>query len=237
MAAILDGELARPAHAIKCLKADGLNSVWLTQPPGQPLRTVKIWPLGPAMALKLLLGIAQPQRQIRGMRRLRRLGINTPANIGSWRIRRRGGRYAVELTLEYAPGQSAWEIASDAGDIQRPDDACLLHAARSIGRIVHILGQGGVFHRDLKLSNVVIDFATAKHPTIWLIDPVGVRAMRQRIREYGRMLERLAVQPLGFEPSLARRIRIAVLRSALRPLPAHDRRGVCRELRAMASLS
>lgn len=227
---IFPGVMDAPAHALRCLKADGLHNVWLIQPPGQSMRTLKTWPLGVGMLFKLWLGIAQPQRQLRGMRRLRRINVPTPNSFGPWRLRRRGKHWMVELEMDFAPGQSAWElISNERAAPAKPHD--LIRAARKVGQTVAALTGGRAFHRDLKPSNVVIDFDQHAKPAVWIIDTVGVRRMRNRIAETERMLERLAIQPMQLEPSLARKIRIAVLRATLEPLSLQDRRDVLSRLR------
>jgi hypothetical protein len=63
---------------VRRLKDAGRQSVWLIQRPGEQPRTLKSWPLTPLLLVKLALGIAQPQRQLRGARRVARAGIQTP---------------------------------------------------------------------------------------------------------------------------------------------------------------
>lgn len=227
----------QPDHAKTCLKSYGLHSVWLVQPGSGPPRILKVWPLGLWTAMKIAMGIAQPQRQIRGLERLRRIGVRTPACIGSWRIGRRGLRPMIVLELEYAPGHSAWELICNAPDSPRVDRHSLVRAAREVGAAVVAMANGKVFHRDLKPSNVVLNLADPQQPEAWIIDTVGVRRMRRRAVEIERMLERLAIQPIRLDAAVAREIRTALLRCALRPLTRAERREVLDGLRMRVNLT
>ncbi len=226
-----------PAHAIKCLKSHGLHGVWLVERPargignaGGELRIVKTWPLGLWMAVKLLLGIAQPQRQIRGVQRLQKAGVPTPPSYGSWRVNRYGGHRMVEIELGYAPGHTATEWVKGQTDEKVPPRA-LVRAARLAGEAVAKMANGGVFHRDLKSTNIVVDLSDSSRPGVWIIDTVGVRTMWNRATEIERMLERLALQPILLETSLARAMRMAALRGALQPCSRSERAGVIEKIR------
>ena len=225
-----------PAHAIKCLKSDGLHNVWLIERPGRGLRTLKTWPLGPDMALKLALGIAQPQRQMRGMRMLRRVGVRTPQCAGSWHVRTQGGQRVVQIELEYAPGVAAAELIAPTSAHDQLDRELLVRCARLVGGVVADMAGGGLFHRDLKPSNLVIDTRHPSQPVVWVIDTVGVRRMRKRIIEIERMLERLTCQPMTLKPPLARIVRMAGLRAALKSLSRRDRCAVLSRLRHRATV-
>jgi hypothetical protein len=211
-----------PAHAVRQLRQSGRQGVWLVHRPGEEPRTVKRWALTPWCLVKLLLGIAQPQRQIRGARRLARAGIPTPQVLGRWRFVRR--RPAVQLELAWIEGDNALErmrCASPApGDVRR------LSAA--LGRTVAAMSAAALFNRDLKLDNLIVD----RRETLWQIDTVGVRWRRRRVRETARMLERLAAQlPVTGVP-LVPAVWLPALRHALRGLPRASRPAAVRWLRA-----
>jgi serine/threonine protein kinase len=226
--------MQQPAHAIRCLKSDGLHNVWLIEKPGRALRTLKTWPLGPLTVIKLLLGIAQPQRQMRGMRKLRRVGVRTPQCFGSWHVKMIGMRPVVQIELEFAPGTAAADLIAPRSVHDQLGDELLVRSARLVGRAVAAMAAGGVFHRDLKPSNIVLDARNPQQPIVWVIDTVGVRAMRRRINEIERMLERLTCQPVTLEQPALRAVAIATLRAALRPLHPKDRRAVLSRLRLRA---
>lgn len=230
------GGVDQPAHAIRCLKSDGLHNVWLIERPGRGQRTLKTWPLGPLTALKLMLGIAQPQRQMRGMRRLRRVGVHTPQCVGSWHVRKNGTHPLVQIELEFAPGIAAADLMAPKSASDRLDDEVLIRGARLVGRAIARMAAGGVFHRDLKPSNLVIDARNPQQPMVWVIDTVGVRRMRHRINEIERMLERLTCQPNTLDKPLMRKLAVATLRAALKPLSAQDRRAVLSRLRLRAAV-
>lgn len=216
-----------PSHAVRCLKAEGGRQVWLVHRPGESRRIVKRWPLTVLRAIKMLAGLSQPQRQIRGAGRLGRAGIATPAPFGSCRISRPRRRPVVTIELEYVEGETAWTILAD----DSLTDAARIRCARAVGSIVAEFRLAGLFNRDLKLTNLIIDCA-ADEPIVQVIDPVGVRRMGDEVEQTARMLERLAVLPLYHRVPLPRGVVIASLRSALSGLPPAPRRAVLRRLRA-----
>ncbi|MHC4080297.1 MAG: BUD32 family EKC/KEOPS complex subunit [Planctomycetota bacterium] len=213
-----------PAHAVRQLKDAGRQSVWLIHRPGEQPRTLKSWPLTPLLLAKLVLGIAQPQRQLRGARRLGRAGIPTPEVFG-WRMA--WGPPRLEIELAWVPGVSAFELVSSealsASDRRR--------ASAAVGRLVAGLIGAGLFNRDVKLSNLVVD-ATGEQPRVWLIDTVDIRRMRRPAVEIARMLERLAVQPARGGIALTPPAWVPAMRHALGGLSAATRRAVVRRLQA-----
>ncbi len=217
----------RPVHAIRCLKPAGHNSVWLINRPDQQLRTLKRWPISPILLLKLAMGIAQPQRLIRGGRRLARAGIRTASPVDGWSFQWRGWPPVVELELAYVPGRSGLEWARDAS----VDDQLRRRHGVAIGRVVAELAGAGLFHRDLKLSNLIFG-AADDEGGLWLIDTVGIRRMRRRDEEIARMLERLAVQVLGYGIPFSRASWMPALLNGLRPQPPQTRRAVLRRLKS-----
>jgi hypothetical protein len=199
-----------PPHAVRCLKEAGVHSVWLVQRPGQPPRTIKGWPLTAGLLLKLLLGIAQPQRQIRGARRLRRAGAPTPRVFGSWRFARRGKTRLVEIELEYVPGRSAFDVLAEAA----PGDDLPRRCARPIGRLVAALASARLLHRDLKLRNVIVN-EEDQPPSVWIIDSVGVRRYNDLPMSLLRMLDRLLVEAAADGLALPASVWRPVLHAAL----------------------
>ncbi len=216
-----------PPHALRCLKPDGVRSVWLVQRPDQDPRTLKTWPFTALLAIKLLLGIGQPQRQVRGARRLRRAGVPTPNVIGSWRFARRSGRPVIELELEHASGLPALEL------LRRIDkkDRAGVRRAELIGRSVASIASAGLLHRDLKLSNIIVG-SSGEDPCIWLIDPVGVRRMNDRPTAFVRMFDRLLIEPISEGTDIPDRLWRRTLHSALMDETKIIRRAVFRRLRA-----
>lgn len=215
-----------PAYAVRRLKTEGRRSVWLTRRPDGELRTVKVWPVRLEMVLKLLTGGAQPQRQRRAAEQLLRAGIRTPRPLGLSLAWRSGP--AVELELEFVPGRSALTMLNEMR--REPiEPARRRHLAESIGAIVRNLAAGGLFNRDLKLENVIID--EQDPPEVWVIDPVGVRALREPTAEIARMLERLAVQPVELGLPIPMPVILAVARRALAGLSSSERQRVFAQLR------
>jgi hypothetical protein len=214
-----------PAHAVRRLKDAGRQSVWLIQRPGEQPRTLKSWPLTPLLLAKLVLGIAQPQRQIRGARRVARAGIPTAEVCGRRLVWGRPPR--VEIELAWVPGDSAFELVAPA----RLNDADRRGASAAVGRLVARLVEAGLFNRDLKLSNLIVDFSAGR-ADVRLIDTVGIRRLRRREIEIARMLERLAVQPARGGIALTPPAWMPAMRHALGGLGAVTRRAVVRRLQA-----
>ena len=214
-----------PLHARACLKSAGAHSVWLIERPGEAPRTLKRWPLTPVMAVKLLLGIAQPQRQEAGRRLVAEAGIAAAEVCGRWRVAW-GRRPAVMLELVYVPGRSALEALADGA----VSDAQRRRASGAIGEVVARFAGAGLFHRDLKATNLIL--TEAGTPVVSLIDTVGVRRMRRPDHETARMLERLVVLPAFMNMTIPVAVWLPLLRRALRPLAKGPRRAVLRKLRA-----
>ena len=202
-----------PAHVVKCLKSAGLNSVWLIHRPGEEPRTLKSWPVTLGLLGKIMLGIAQPQRQIRGAKWVARAGVDPATVCGSWRFARREGRLLIELELDYVPGPSALDALED----QTLSQTELRCAAAAIGQIVAKLAVAGLFHRDLTLSNLIVRSASGP-AQICVIDTVGVRRIRRPVPEIARMLERLGVQLVTIHNPAPPTAWMALLLEAMRPL-------------------
>lgn len=210
-----------PPHTIRCLKDAGPSSIWLIHRPSQELRTLKRWVFSPSLIAKHLLGISQPQRQVRGANRARRAGVDTACIAGQPRFCWKDGVPNIELELDYVKGCSVL----DALRTKSLSEEELRAASRLIGQIVAKLAVAGLFHRDMTLSNLILE-ENENPMVIRLIDTVGIRLMRRSIPEYARMLERLVVQPAFEKIDLPPVIWMPLLLEALRPLAPHNRKGV-----------
>jgi hypothetical protein len=218
--------LIPPPHASHCLKEDDRQSVWLIEAPGEPARTLKVWTLTPILAAKLALGIAQPQRQVRGGRRLRQAGVDTPQPVGSWRLSRRDGGWVVELALEHVPGRPAQELLERA-----PEDATRIErCAQRVGHAVHAIASAGLLHRDLTLNNLIVD--ESDDDRVWVIDPVGVRPALDRSRSLLRMFDRLLCMAADAGLRIPASVWRRTLHAALGGQPRSVRRGVFGGLRS-----
>ncbi len=215
-----------PAHAVKCLKSAGLNSVWLIHRPGEGPRTLKAWPVTIELLFKIVLGIAQPQRQIRGAKQLARAAVDPATVCGSWRFVRRDRRSLIELELDYVPGPSALDALRE-GDLNQAERRS---SAAAVGRIVAKLAVAGLFHRDLTLTNLIVNDASGP-AQICVVDTVGVRRIRRPVPEIARMLERLAVQPDFNRIPVPRTVWMPLLLAAMRPLAPTTRQAVLRTLK------
>ena len=200
--------------------------MWLVQRPGEAPRTLKTWSVTPTMCLKLMLGIAQPQRQIAGARRLARAGLRTPAIPDGWRFARRG-RPVVEMELAFVEGLSALEAIRD----RTLDGPYRRAASAAVGEVVAEMIEAGIFNRDMKLANLILGDRDGQ-TEVWQIDTVGVRRIRRRVKEAARMLERLALELAIIRPRPDPAVWVPALRHALRGLDLDDRREVVRRLKA-----
>ena len=213
----------QPSHAMERLKEHGNGyAVWRVTNADGEVTTLKSWPLLFKTLLTLPVGMAQPQRQARGTRRLQALGVPTPAIVSG--PKRVGS--TMQLELRWIEGRTGLELlrARDA------EPTALLEAAERMGTMVATIAAGGFMHRDLKLSNIIVEQVDGGlHP--WLIDTVGVRRCMSTSQAVYRMLERLLVE-IRREPDLVDRMRLPVVRGALRSLSRSTRRAVCALLRS-----
>ena len=217
----------QPAHSVQCLKASGPSRVWLIRRPGQALRVLKLWTLTPWLAIKLALGIAQPQRQLRGARMLHEAGILSPRVMRGMHLLWSGMAPVIGIELDCQPGITALEAVEQS--LRAPIGPRL---AAECGRLVARLIDLRLFNRDLKLSNLIVAEHPDRAPMIWIIDPVGVRRMRRPTLEAARMIERLAIEPWERGIPVPRALWFSALREALRGLTREDRRAVTSRLRA-----
>ncbi len=215
-----------PPHAVKCLKSAGINSVWLIHRPGEERRTLKSWPVTPGLLVKLMLGIAQPQRQVRGAKCVARAGVDPATVCRPWRFARREGRLLIELELDYVPGPSALDALNE----QKFSEAEVRCTAAAIGQIVAKLTVAGLFHRDLTLSNLIVKSAS-EPAQIRVIDTVGVRRIRRPVPEIARMLERLGVQLSISQIPAPPAAWMPLMLEAMRPLAPKTRQAVLRSLK------
>ncbi len=211
--------LPAPAYGLRCYKADERRAVWLVGPPGQAWRVVKLWPLRPMLVFKLLVGWAQPQRQVRGTRRLSRAGIATPGVLRGPRAKRIGGRWVVTLEMAYVEGPSLIELLRDR-TVARERRRGL---ARAAGELVAAMVRRGVTHHDLKPDNVVVD-ATASGDRLVVVDTADAGPARDAGAATAWMLDRLtAVEPVLW-PTYTAELWLPATRAALRGVNRAERR-------------
>jgi hypothetical protein len=217
-----------PIEQMRCLKVDRGRAVWRIQRArGEAARTIKLWRLGPLSLGKFALGILQPQRQLRGARRLAEAGIRTPQPFGSWRFEWRPPWLVMIIEIAFIEGVSGLEFLTAPAvraEIRR-------RAAAEAGMLVARVAGAGLLHRDLTLANLVVELAP-DGPRVWAIDPVGVRPERDRVAATERMLERLDVIPDWASLPVPPDARRALMHAALDGLTREQRRETIRRLRA-----
>lgn len=161
--------------------------MFLVRAPDGTDELVKRWPATPWELCKLALGIAQPQRQLRGARRLIAAGVATPRPRGGVRISTLGG-CSIEIRLAWVEGESLLDTVRQA--VAEDDRARLAALGAELGAMRERLEAHGIFHRDAKLSNFIVG---ALGPIV-AIDTVGIRASRNRAAERKRWREAIACE-------------------------------------------
>jgi len=211
---------------IRCLKEEDLRSVWLIDIPKRGLTTLKRWPINWKLRWKSLFNQSQPQRQLSGAWKLLTAGVNTPQPVTP--VYR--SDHFFQLEMPFIAGSTAFELLKFGSDCAHSEQ-CLI--ARELGMIVRRLAMSHLRHRDFKLENVVVKPASESQsqPTLWLIDPVGIRFCLSPLNAIVYMLDRLAIQPINEGPPLPLSLQVICIRSALGLTPGRQRKRFFRMLR------
>lgn len=215
-----------PYTTVRCLKEENLRSVWLLDIAGRGLTTLKRWPISWKLRCQSLFRQAQPQLQSIGAWRLLKVGVNTPQPATPV--------YSVEgfyqLEMPFIEGSTIYDLLKSPSISPQAEQALI---ARELGKIVGRLAQSHLRHRDLKLENVIVKPAQTEQdkPSLWLIDPVGIRWCLSVEKSIICMLDRLAIQPLVEEIPLPLSLQIICIRSATRNLERQRRKRFFRKLR------
>ncbi|QDT25433.1 hypothetical protein Enr10x_07290 [Gimesia panareensis] len=215
-----------PYTTIRCLKEEQLRSVWLLDISGRGLTTLKRWPVNWKLRWKSLFGQSQPQRQVTGAWRLLEAGVNTPQPATP--VYRAGQFYQLEMP--FIEGTTVDEVLKNASPAAHSE---LARIARELGEIVRRLAEARLRHRDLKLENVILKPPQSNQgpPSLWLIDPVGIRLCNSLETSLICMLDRLAIQPLNEGIPLPLSLQIICIRSAIGNLSRQHRRQFFQRLR------
>ncbi|QDV48802.1 BUD32 family EKC/KEOPS complex subunit [Gimesia fumaroli] len=211
---------------IRCLKEEDLRSVWLIDISGRGLTTLKRWPISWKLRWKSLFRQSQPQRQLTGAWKLLTAGINTPQPVTP--VYRSGEFFQLEMP--FIEGTTAFDLIKSGADNSHAE-RCLI--ARELGNIVRKIALSHLRHRDLKLENVVVKPASQVQPkpTLWLIDPVGIRTCLSSLDAIVYMLDRLAIQPIHEQVPLPISLQIICIRSAVTSISRKQRKLVFRKLK------
>jgi serine/threonine protein kinase len=211
---------------IRCLKEEDLRSVWLIDIPDRGLTTLKRWPLTWNLRWKSLFNQSQPQCQLTGAWKLLTAGVNTPQPVTPVY---RSDHY-LQLEMPYIAGSTAFDLLNSHSNYT-PSEQYLI--AKELGKIVHRLASSHLRHRDFKLENVVIKPAcdSQQQPTLWLIDPVGVRFCNSPLYAIVYMLDRLAIQPIHEQIPVPLSLQFICIRSALGSTSGKSRKKFFRMLR------
>lgn len=132
----------------------------------------------------------------------------------------------IELELEFVPAPTALAVAQDVSTTDGIDPKAIGEIARTLGSLI----RKRLFHRDLKLSNLLV-CTDDDGVHVWMLDTADVRAMRRPVRQTARMLDRLAVQLTARGIELPVHNWRPVIRAALRPFASPDRRAILQRLR------
>lgn len=211
---------------ISCLKEEDLRSVWLIDIPGRGLTTLKRWPITWNLRWKSFFKQSQPQRQISGAWKLLAVGVNTPQPVTPVY---RSNHY-FHLEMPFIEGSTAFELLKSISDHSNTE---LYLIARELGSIVRRLAISHLRHRDFKLENVVVKPANESQtqPTLWLIDPVGIRFSVSPLNAIVCMLDRLAIQPINEGIPLPLSLQIICIRAAADSCSGKQRRRFFQMLR------
>ncbi|MFO0828250.1 MAG: phosphotransferase [Phycisphaerales bacterium] len=173
----------QPAGTERVLKRESGRGVFLVREPDGSRVLVKRWPFSPWECVKLVLGISQAQRQLRGARRLAAARVATPRPRRGTRVVRDHGLF-TEVRLEWIDGEPLLDrvVRADAAEQGRLGEA--------MAAILRRLAAARLFHRDAKLSNFIVTPAGE----VVAIDPVGVRRSRDPARERDRASHALACE-------------------------------------------
>lgn len=211
---------------IRCLKEEDLRSVWLIEIPSRGLTTLKRWPITWKLRWKSFFKQSQPQRQISGAWKLLTVGINTPQPATPVY---RSDQF-FQLEMPFIEGSTAFDLLKSGSDYSHSEQ-CLI--AGELGASVRKLALSHLRHRDLKLENVVVKPANElqPQPTLWLIDPVGIRVCRSPLAAIVYMLDRLAIQPIHEQVPLPLSLQIICIRSAISSIPRKERKFFFQKLR------
>lgn len=159
--------------------------------------------------LNALLGRTQSQRQIRGARLLRDIGVETAEPL---LLIRGGGRET--LALRAAPGRSLLRLMDDLRHRRpgAPGFGAQCGVARAIGGQIQRFSDAKRFNRDHKPSNLIVDLS-GEAPAVAVIDAVDIRPDRLSVGGL-RMLVTLMLEPLGCGCPPSRTMRMRTLIAA-----------------------
>ncbi len=211
---------------IRCLKEEDLRSVWLIDIPGRGLTTLKRWPITWKLRWKSLFNQSQPQRQLTGAWKLLTAGVNTPQPVTPVYQ----SDHYFQLEMPFIEGSTAWDLLKSDTNCSHAEQ-CLI--AKELGKIVRRLARSQLRHRDLKLENVVVKPAcdSQAQPTLWLIDPVGIRTCHSPLYAIVCMLDRLAIQPIHEKKTLPVSLQVICIRNAIETFSRKQRKTFFRMLK------
>jgi tRNA A-37 threonylcarbamoyl transferase component Bud32 len=152
---------------------------------------------GPIEWLKRRFRMSRGWRQWRGVPRLVRAGVGSPAPL-VLAVERTEAGMREWLVLDAARGRSLLEHLADFHAGRGVVGVSAQHAmARAMARLLLDLDRAGLYNRDHKPSNIIVTSLGqgGSMPTFALIDTVAIR----RGRGVDRMLHALYVEPLGLK--------------------------------------
>ncbi len=159
----------------------------------QRLHVAVVVKRAPASPLRQLLGATPLRRQWRGARRLARAGVNVAAPLALG-----AGNGLETLLLERVEGEDLIQLLACAKERGWRGPAALraAQAAVNAAALTRRIACAGLFFRDCKASNIVVD----GEDRLWLVDTEGVRPAplaggAQRAQE--RMLLALLKEAVG----------------------------------------
>jgi hypothetical protein len=128
------------------------------------------------------------------------------------------GRPCELLILEALPGKSVLQHLAD-NDLSVRQQHALAHA---LGRMLARLAAAGRYNRDGKPSNLIVTRCTDADAEVAIIDTVAIKGTSLRLagnRTIVRMLEALAIEPLGCRLPIRCGLAMRVVRAMVESFP------------------
>ncbi len=185
---------------------------------------------GIGVALSRLLRRSRLERECAGGERLARAGIDVAPFLALWRWRDERGDAVESLAMRRIEGPTLLQAMADPP----ADPAQRIALARAAGGLVARMLAAGLFNRDQKPSNIIVQGngggggggggggSGSDAPRLVLLDPVGVRrpGLTGNAKARRRMLFSLIVEPIGCGLDVPMRWRLEAMRAALGPVAA-----------------
>lgn len=141
--------------------------------------------------LRRYFGYAQARRELRGARRLKRIGVRCATPYAAFGIWLPWAQFESVLVSEFVENRGTAEAVLAALDPDSPEHQALCAA---IGRDVGSMARSGLLFRDLHLGNILIGLDGAP---CWIDTDVSRQGRRRAVEANRRALGRLLQKGRG----------------------------------------